>query len=437
MGFFDRAKRALFGGSATPPERAPSSAVPGAAQSAESVSPEQAFVNQVLEVLHREERLVRVEQDAEDVLTLRVWLEDSDQPAVLFLNNLRRDTLELPPDEKLANIERFVGIFTQDSSTEWSDVEGSLVPLLRTSAFVGYMQLEALVQPFAGHLLEVVGIDRPDSIAIATLEQLEEWPISAQQAFDSARQLMRSCADAERLERWDPEAPYAMWQLVTEDSYESSRLAVPGWLAGYAERVEGRPLCIVPARNFLVLSGDQDPAAVCRLFETALAEFQSASRVLSPMVYCADQAGNVVEYEPPGDHPARGLYQRNRLLFDLAEYEDQKQKLEEDLEEQGVDVFVASLSVITKADDPTQYLSYAVWVEGVDTLLPKADFVALMRSANGDQAADHFMVPWETALVLTEELMQEEAGVLPKRWRLKSFPGPALLEALRATAVEL
>ncbi|MGE0324927.1 MAG: hypothetical protein AB7K71_26535 [Polyangiaceae bacterium] len=423
MGLFDRAKRALFGGE-------------GAMQAPAQVakSPEQVFAEEVLGVILSEERVTRAEQAPDDVFKISVWVDDSEEPVHLFLNNLRRDTLEQPPDERRASIERFISILTDDRSFEWADVEGNLVSLLRNTAFLGFMEDGPLAQPFVRHVQWVIGVDRPDSIAIATRKQFEDWPISEEQAFESATNFVVRCAQGDALGPWDPDAPYPMFQIVSDNGYETSRLTLPGWLASLERYVESKPLCIFPLRHLVLVAGDAHPAGVSRLFETAYAEFESGGRRISPMVYTVDDGGRVIEYEPANDHPAWPLYNRNRLIFDLSEYEDQKAMLEERFEAQDLDVFVASLSVVGKDDDPGSHFSYAVWVDEVLTLLPKSDYVAFVRGEG--EAGQTFMVPWDTAQQLVGDLMLEEPDMLPKRWRLESFPEGSMLEALREAAEE-
>ncbi|MCA9646229.1 MAG: DUF1444 family protein [Polyangiaceae bacterium] len=418
MGFFDRAKRAFFGGEGT------TQAPPEAAK-----SPEHAFAEEVLGVLLADERVERAEIDPEAIFTIHVWLVGAADPSQLYLHNLRKDSLDWDPEQRRATIQSFVSSMTEHRDSDWESADGNLVPVLRTATFVGFVDAKLLARPFAGHVLEVLAIDRPNSLSLLTDGALEDWPITVNEAFTAARQHLGECSIDVPLEPWDASAAYPIWAVATGDSYESSRLAAPGWLAAQKDKVEGEPLCIVPHRDLLILTGDAHPDAVVRLFETALTEYRAASRSISPMVYCANGQGRILEYLPRADHAAYPLFERNAALFDLAEYEEQKQNLDHHFEEQGNDIFVASFNVMHKKDSGAYY-SYAVWAEDVLTLLPFADYVAFMP--RDDER--HFLVPFDDVQELVGELMVEEPGMLPRRWRLESFPEGSVLEALREAA---
>ena len=67
--------------------------------------------------------------------------------------------------------------------------------------------------------------------------------------------------------------------------------------------------------------------------------------------------------------------------------------------------------------------SYAVWSEGVATLLPRADRVAFVRR---DKVLG--MIPWERTLEAFGHLMTP-LGLYPERWKVDDFPGDAALRS--------
>ena len=63
------------------------------------------------------------------------------------------------------------------------------------------------------------------------------------------------------------------------------------------------------------------------------------------------------------------------------------------VEQDGIDVFVGSPIPAARQDD--SLFTVAVWTDGVDSLLPEADFVGFVAADGG---ADTFTLPWACAI---------------------------------------
>jgi hypothetical protein len=112
------------------------------------------------------------------------------------------------------------------------------------------------------------------------------------------------------VESYDASAPYPIWHVVRNDSYESSRLVLPGFLASFRDKVAGNPIAIVPHRSLLVISGDGHSEAVARLAHMTESEFDASPRAISPAVYGLNAAGDVVPLALPNDHPSCNVAER-------------------------------------------------------------------------------------------------------------------------------
>src|SRR5207248_5392300 len=64
--------------------------------------------------------------------------------------------------------------------------------------------------------------------------------------------------------------------------------------AGFANRVAGRPVAIVPSRSRLLVGGDGNEACLRALVESAQREFMAAPRSISPALYTVDDRDAVV-----------------------------------------------------------------------------------------------------------------------------------------------
>jgi len=110
------------------------------------------------------------------------------------------------------------------------------------------------------------------------------------------------------------------------------------------------------------------------------------------------------------------------------DYGDQTESLKAINKKTGEDVFVASLVAIM-GEDPC---SLCTWTEGVDTLLPRTDYIFLCRP-EAEEAKDGVrMATWEQVRSVVGDLMTK-VDMYPERYRVKSFPSKEQLAVLDQT----
>lgn len=428
MGFWDR----LFG---RKPAAAPEPALPApAVNTVPSVDPREYLLKQVEAVLRAEPKVEKVERHP-DSYGLN-FTRDGRQGSV-FLDNLFADTREVPPEARAHIIQRFLKSLWQEGpdSLPWEEARQRLLPVLRASTF-GLAQLAQLepdrvlvgrrTLPF---LRELLVVDLPESAMFVQRRHLQAWGVDAEAAFAAAHDnLARLPLDG--VELYDRE-PSPIWSVDSGDTYETSRLLHPGFLASFAGRVEGRPIAILPERSTVLIAGDANPATVARLCESGEREYEAASRRLTPALYTVDAAGQVVPYLRSGND---GLAQRVRLAhvrLALSEYGSQKESLDKLHEADNLDLFVASLSAVTRKKDERP-VTYCVWTHEVDALLPRAELVAVNPAPQ-----DYFMVPWDDVERLAPGCFTPVPESWPPRHRTSAWPAPEVLERLRAARVDL
>ncbi len=118
-----------------------------------------------------------------------------------------------------------------------------------------------------------------------------------------------------------------------------------------------------------------------------------------------------------------------RARYLQGEYAEQKALMEKLHEVQGEYApFVASYSVLQKKDSE-EILSYAVWGEGVDTLLPEADRVVFMKAPDINEG----FVPWSRVREVMGSEMEEVPDLYPKRFRVREYPSPEQVEEMEPT----
>jgi hypothetical protein len=107
------------------------------------------------------------------------------------------------------------------------------------------------------------------------------------------------------------------------------------------------------------------------------------------------------------------------------DYADQRDLLRQHHEQLGVDLFVADF--VLAEDEQGRIISQAVWVKGVDMLLPRADRIFFMDSELGPEAAPVAVVRWEAVeRDMGAQLLPME-GDYPLRYRPQGFPSPEQL----------
>lgn len=264
--------------------------------------------------------------------------------------------------------------------------------------------------------------------------QLDEWAISTKTVFDVALATMAGRVHERDVEVFDAAAPYSAFQVNSGDSYESSRLVLPGFLKSFCGMVNGAPIAIAPERDTLIVAGLADEDAVARLARNAEREFRASPRAISPAVYTTDAEGSVCPFRLPANHPHHHLVERGHKLLAAQIYADQEAELNEKFKVEGTDIFVATFGLI-RSSETEETSSYAVMVKGVDTLLPEVDFIVVCDESQESADGWSAMVPWEAVFKLAGKCLELDEEVTPRRWRTASWPSESSIQLLRAAAV--
>lgn len=350
----------------------------------------------------------------------------------VFLENTFRETRELSPDERRERIRRLLsGVGHQAPELDWEAARPRLVPLVRAcTMFLGMQDARAKLpvrRPFAPFLIETVALDSDESFQYVPPDSAKTWGVRVDDVFAAARETAAACFGDEDIEPYDAGAEYPLWHVARDDGYETSRLALAGWLASFEGRVAGRPVAIIPHRSMLVVGGDGDERCLRRLIDTAEREYAASPRNISPALYTVDAGANVVPLVLPQDHSLANDVALGHLRLAMAEYEAGKDLLQEEL---GGEVFVASFIGVRREDGTVT--SYAVWTEDVPSILPRTAEIALVEQLDTD-AKNVFRVPWGAVEQLG--LLEPMPHLDPPRWRAQNWPQRDVLERLRQVAV--
>jgi len=264
-------------------------------------------------------------------------------------------------------------------------------------------------------------VDRPTSMMYVNEETLEKWNVSFETALADALDNLRALPEHGG---WNELSP-GVWSGEWGDAYESSRLLLPDLI--YRLGISN-PAAMVPFRGALLVTSAENDAGLDALAQVAHQAAPENNRWLSfRLVRLVDRTWK--ELEAPAH--SRDALRELELQNQGAAYAGQKDLLDEKHESEGVDVFVGSFGLMRKEGAPIT--SYAVWSDGVDTLLPVADQVAFVHQEG--ETTKHALLPWGQVLERFGDLM-ERTDFEPVRYRVRQYPDRALVESLGAAAGE-
>lgn len=344
------------------------------------------------------------------------------EPSTADLADLFEACVGEGADERAVHIEGYVGTligFPFGPST-WETAAAKLRPVVRPAGYARSTEGsgQALSREFLPLLYEMVVVDMPEKMIYVGVKDVRRWGVAESLVFDRARSNLEKIAEPPPAERRTG-GPAMVRMVETGSDYWASNLLLDGWLAGMAVYLGGRPVALLPDTDGLTLVAD---TAIDVLLTMNEKHYREATRPLSPQAYTVDDAGRVVPYSVPVGDSRWGAVHRSEVLFAVREYEQQAENHD------GLDGFLAQLMV--KERPGGEVFSLTVWGEGVDGLLPRADYVVFMS-----EPAEHFAVPWEVAV--RETGLVPEPGWAPARFRARRWPARRVLERLRAAAIPL
>jgi hypothetical protein len=351
---------------------------------------------------------------------------------VFNLHNAYAEYQSAAPDGREAVMRRWVrGWFAahKEVPDDFADARPDLLPVLKPRAELELAAMEQRVAggretdcPYrvvAGHLALFTAYDRPESMTLLPADQLKDWGVTLDEALSAACHNLTAMSDRP----FESAAP-GVWLSPFHDNYDAARLALPELLSHY--EVRGDLVAVAPNRDVLALTGSEDEVGLG--FVASLVEEQMGKpRPLSPVSVRLDDQTWLPFLPAPGS-PQRERFRRLRVRADNNDYARQTELLQQLHEAAGEDVFVAGY---VAAERGGEILSYCVWSEGVDTLLPRTDEVFFFQP-KGEKGGDVVAaVPWDKVTTIVGELL-EHPSLYPARYRVRRFPNAEELAELKS-----
>ncbi len=205
---------------------------------------------------------------------------------------------------------------------------------------------------------------------------------------------------------------------ISGDGYDSSRILLVG---RRNFDVVGDKIVAVPHRDAMHLAGSEDEIALKALFALTAKATEEDLRPLSPLpLRLVD--GEWEDWAPPKNHVLRDQYDDLELPFLAGLYSEQKELLDVLLEDQAI--FVATFSAVQK-EDSERLLSFCVWSQYVDSLLPRTQLLVLVSDGNLVASGE-----WDHVADIVQDLMVVDETYYPVRYRVTNFPSKKQLAAI-------
>lgn len=264
--------------------------------------------------------------------------------------------------------------------------------------------------PFLHTLL---ALDGPDRLTYVSRGDLDDWGVSAKDAFALA---MGNLDPTHGLRRWE-----GLWRLDANDGLDASRLCLPGWLRAFEGKVDGAPMAIVPAPRILLVGGESDAA---RLLSIAREGWEREGGPISPCAYTL-AFGKLVPYMPRADHPLRLVAENQQKMLIRREYEQQRETLES-----IYDLTIARVGLLEE-QGTGRLITVSSWTEGTDPLLPVCEVVVLHP-----REGDALWVPWKALAEVAEAQLRLDDSLDPPRIGATGWLSDQAWAALAAVAVK-
>jgi len=302
---------------------------------------------------------------------------------------------------------------------DFASARSNLMPQVRDPSYSSLIELQFRAKaldafrdcptmPIAEGLLASLSYDTERSILQVNLNAFNRWGVSVEEAFQAAKDNLRDRTDPNGMK----EISAGIYEGQWHDSYESSRMLLTDLV--YRLHVEGEPIAFIPNRNEFCVTGSRNVVGLKALLKTA-EDAHFGAHPLSPNLYLL--CDGLWQLYVPDDQALRDLWLAIKRRRDALDYKTQKESLELIYQKDKVDLFLPDFVTINFKDGSKQ--SACVWANGVDSLLPKADLIAFMSEP---KAGASLHVAWERAMPIVGKLMEEEPGLLPPRYRVRTFP---------------
>lgn len=331
------------------------------------------------------------------------------------------------------------------SDLDWSDYD-KIAPLLmpairdRATYELSWAELARDHGEAAGALVHAVLCDVLSLFPIVDVglsqaripsSQYDQWLVSFDEVFECAQQNLLDKTTEYKFSviSEDGSDTPSVYQSAWGDDYDAFRALTNDWAMF---EVKGERLFLLLNPSIVLVWGSQDSFGceyVLRQLDIAQDPENAHIRPLPPFALCRrDGAMAIYKPDPATETVLYKALKLHQAKYFIQSYVRQKNFLESLPEVEDEGILVSDYIAVQSKD--SQVASICSWTEGVDSLLPKSDFITFIKldadGANGDIVA---RARWDdAAAILPGQLEQKK--YFPFRYETKGFPTAAQLQRL-------
>lgn len=342
------------------------------------------------------------------------------------LGNVFHEYCQMPRGERKARLRGLVqGFLTamDDLPDSFDDVRSNLRPKVWTRATFAGLELRERLEgkkqndiplyPLGSHLVTTVVYDTPVAMRSISADDLGKWSVSYYEAMEIAcENLAESSIAFSRIGD-------GFHSAMSGDSYDSARILLRDQVLSW--EVKGEHVAMIPQRDAMYVTGSEDNVGLDIMLSLAEATIRDEARPLVPIpIRFVD--GEWEDWMVPRSHELFRKFHELETNYLASIYAEQKEQLVAIHDKEEIDVFVASFSGIQM--DSGEVISYCVWTEGIESLLPKTDLIMI---GNADESAAY---EWNKVAEVVR--LEPVDDLYPSRHRVGQTPTPEQLGKIGA-----
>lgn len=336
----------------------------------------------------------------------------------IFLGNIFEQVKDKNRSQRLAYLEEFLQSALGEQEISYDASSHLLMPRVKSygemHAWCELLSMKSVDefphQRLTDNFVCMLSLDRANSIHSVTREDLEKMEMTVDEAFKHAMANLQR-----RSETAFDEINKGLYVADFQDGHNAARVLLTEQIQNL--HVNGDPVVFLPTNDELVICGSEDTEYFEQLAGQCLKLVQETKPLSFDTMVLKD--GQWHDFYPGKTFENAPIYNLH-LIEQSTQYADQKVRLEDELNAQGLDIFVASHTLFERTDAPF-YFSVCTWTEDVHSLLPMAEQVHFVVPKGMEDTEVLAILTWQETIENFGHLMTP-MGKVPERFEVNNFP---------------
>jgi len=386
------------------------------------------FAMEIIEELQLrgEDREIHYDRDH-----FRLYPVGDDELLYVNLDNFYREYMEAEAEQQNRVIERVVRSWSAGQTeipANFEEASSDLLPAVRPLSYFEFIELNMRLEeatPGQGWPHQVIGehlgvglvYDMQETMHFVSANHLELWGVSEYAAFEAAFANLRETAQP----LFAQPTP-GVYFADCRDSYDASRIMLHEVISQFD--LQGEPIAMIPNRETLIVTGDQDEEGLSVMVEAAGAAARNG-RLISELAFRLED-GEWRPWMPHVDHSQRHHFKRLQIRYFDRCYSEQTDLFNDLSKRSDIDTLVEYQFRLDP--ESASLVSYCVWNAAATGLLPLTDEIVFVAQENGQPSVLGACSFAQAQQVLGDSLIAKE--YYPPRFEAVSFPTSDQLASL-------